>query len=326
MRVVVVNQRLAKRTGTELATWEVGRALARRGHSVTVMAPILGPLAEEIAEEGMVSVSPLNSIRDRPDVIHLNHLTPIADVTAKFPGVPILLQWHTFVPVNLRIPHADISVVCGVTPTINNEIALSTGRMPDAVLGNYVDLSQFTPRTTRLPDAPKKWLLVGQQRGSRRYVWNVLRAAMARQARLSFVGPRFFKRIANLPAYAAEFDLVIASGRCALESLAAGASVIVGDTKGLGDIVTMENVEMYRIGNFSCGTFGGPMSYRGLLTAVDRYDPEVASMAAKWIRDQAAIKHGAARFEQLYQLAIDRAKQRRPCVVASPVIDLSISD
>lgn len=313
MRVVVVNERLAKRTGTELAAWEVGRALSRRGHTVTVTAPVLGPLAEEIAKEGVVRVAPLNAIGDHPDIIHLNHLSSVSEITDRFPGAPILMQWHTLVPADFNIPD-EISVVCGVTPIINKQIALYTGRKPDALLGNFVDLSQFAPRMAPLPDAPRKWLLVGQQRGSRRVVWAVLRAAMARRARLTLVGPRFFRRVANLPAYAAEFDLVIASGRCALESLAAGASVIVGDAKGVGDIITPKNVELYRTGNFSCGTFDGPMTYSKLLAAVDQYDPEAASSATRWIREEAAIEHGVSHLEQLYTLAIARTFQQQPHV------------
>lgn len=311
MRILLVNERLAKRTGTELAAWETGRALARRGYAVTLAALELGRLAQEIADEGIVSVAPLFSVPDRPDVIHLNQLTPHAEVVARFPGIPILLQWHTYVSSRFRIPDdGSISVVCGVTPTINREIALSTGRTPDALLGNFVDLSRFALRGKPLPDVPRNWLLVGQQRGSRRLLPTVLRAAMNRRARLRLVGPRFFKRIPNFPAYAAECDLVIASGRCALESLAAGAGLIVGDSRGVGDFVTSENVKRYRTGNFSFSTFDQPMTYSSLLAAVDRYDPIAGSAASSWLRQDAGLEQGIVQFEQLYRLAIDRTQAR----------------
>ncbi|SNY39791.1 hypothetical protein SAMN06297129_0641 [Pseudooceanicola antarcticus] len=317
MRIVIANERLAKRTGTELAARDLGRALKARGHDVILTAPSLGPLAEELRlDEGLQVVEP-DQLGPRPDVIHLNDLCLAQDLAARFPDVPMLLQWHRFVPEDFALPVPQIARTCGVTPRMNRKIARRLGVEPEQVLGNYVDLSRFAPRSAPLPDRPRRLLLVGQQKRGRRLLVLATLAARILGLKLTAVGPRYFRRVENLPAVARDFDIAIASGRSALECLAAGCALLPGDPKGLGELVTPENLERYRSGNFSQSTFDAPLKLGVLVRRLRSYDAVSATMASQALREMADMATtGVSDFEAVY-MSLLQGRRSKPVLSGS---------
>lgn len=310
MKIVIANERLAKRTGTELAARDVAHALQKRGHDVVMTALELGPLAREMADVDGLQIAQPDSIGFQPDVIHLNDLGLAQTLSEQFPSVPMLLHWHKFVPEDFALPSENIRVLCGTTPRINDKIERLTGTVPDALLGNFVDFSRFSARQTKLPSRPSQLLLVGQQKRGMRMLTLMLMVASRNRVRLNLVGPRFLKRVDNLPAHAAQFDLAIASGRCALECIAAGTGLVVADSNGVGDFVTTANYDRFRDGNFSYGSFSGELSYKRLLAAVQKYDAEEAQAVHEKVRREADIATQIAQIEELYSLTIARGNLR----------------
>lgn len=309
MHVLIANERLSKRTGTEMAARDLAAALAARGHRVTLTAPVLGPLAEELRRDEGREVRPPEALI-RPDLVHLNDLSLAAPLAARFPGVPMLLQWHRRVPDDFALPVPEIRMICGVTPTMNRKIHRLLGRPADALLGNYVDMSRFVPREAPLPQVPRRLLLVGQQKRDRTLLGYSLLAAARLGMRLSLVGPRYLKRVENLPAHARGFDIAIASGRCAMECLAAGAGLVLAGPAGLGGFVTPEGLPHVREGNFAPGVFRSPLTLRGLLTELRAYDAGQAEAAARDLREMADIRRGVIEIERLYHRMLPPEAQR----------------
>jgi hypothetical protein len=68
---LIVNERFAKRTGTEIVTRDYSLGLARRGHRVAILTGKAGDIAAEVESNGVcVSTDPA-AIPFRPDIILL---------------------------------------------------------------------------------------------------------------------------------------------------------------------------------------------------------------------------------------------------------------
>ncbi|PWW02079.1 hypothetical protein DFR52_102746 [Hoeflea marina] len=310
MRILIVNERMSKRTGTEIATRDLAQGLSHRRHEVVVLAEETGPLAEEVRAAGVPVTDTIAGIGMFPDVIHFNDLGMAVEVSSAFPAAAACLQWHRTVPATFSIAGTNISVLCGVSPRINEKMAWFGGVDTDGLLNNTVDLTGFRARATPLPPVPGRWLLVGQQKRGYGLMLKLKWLAMRHGATLDLVGPRFFRRVSNLPEHTRSYDLVFASGRCALEAACSGAGVIVTDYHGVADFLGSGRVKRYYQGNFSYRLFGSPVTARSLAAAIAEYDPEQAALASAWLRTHADLEVGLDRTLALYRLAIARRAGR----------------
>lgn len=306
MKVLIVNERLSKRTGTEIVTRDLALGLANRRHEVEVLTGQKGRLAKEVEAAGINVATAVGRIGFSPDVIHFNDLSLAGFVSRAYPDVPALLQWHRSIPKTFTVESTNIKVLCGVNPYLVNRIEHCTARKSDGLLNNYVNLRLFQPPARELPTRPKRWLLVGQQKKGYVLMARLRWVALRHGAELDLVGPRYFRRVDNLPAFTRDYHLVFASGRCALEAACSGAGVIVTDFHGVAGFLRSDNVQRYYEGNFSYGLFGAPPSARSLAKAVADYDPEEARHATRWLRENANIERGLGKITKLYKLAVER--------------------
>jgi len=311
MKILIVNERLAKRTGTEIVSRDFGLGLASRGIDVTILTPERGAMAEEVEAAGVPVCSDPASVPFTPDVIHFNDLTLASATTAAFPDTPALLQWHRFVEADFSIEGTRITSIVGVSRRIVEKIERYTGIQTDGVFGNYVDLGLFEPRRSALPAKPRRWLLVGQQKRGYELCAKLAALALSRGIILHVAGPRYFRRMHNLPQVCAGYDLVFASGRCALEASCAGAGVVATDFHGVGDFIDAENVRWFHEGNFSYRSFREPATMKSLRRAIDAYRPEGAAEASVWLRANANLERGIDRLIGLYKGALSRSEPRK---------------
>ncbi|MBU0584445.1 MAG: hypothetical protein KKB66_20025 [Alphaproteobacteria bacterium] len=304
MNSLIVNERFAKRTGTEIVTRDYSLGLARRGHRVAILTGEAGDIATEVESNGVcVSTDPA-AIPFRPDIIHFNDLTMAQETTRAFPSTPAVLQWHRFVPTSFSVEGTNIVAITGVSQRIIEKIARYTGRPTHGLVHNYVDLRRFEARSAPLPARPARWLLVGQQKRGYGLYAQLSWIALKHGRMLRSVGPRYFNRVDNLPKACAEFDLVFASGRCALEACCAGAGVVVTDFNGVGGFLTGDNIRQYYKGNFSYRSFSSPVSLDALNRAIDDYDPAQAARATQWLRENADLEKGIDRLLALYEATL----------------------
>ena len=110
-----------------------------------------------------------------------------------------------------------------------------------------------------------------------------------------------------------EYDLVFASGRSALESLASGTAVIICNTFGLGPMVTAAEVDKLRTLNFGAmSTFGTTFDVDQVLVQVNRYSAEDATEASSRVRSVAGLDATVDRLLGLYADIIDEQRQTPP--------------
>ena len=69
--------------------------LSKMGHAPMIFAPTLGPQAARMQARGHIVVDRLAKLPQRPDVMHLQHITPALMALAAFPDVPAVFSCHS---------------------------------------------------------------------------------------------------------------------------------------------------------------------------------------------------------------------------------------
>jgi hypothetical protein len=102
-------------------------------------------------------------------------------------------------------------------------------------------------------------------------------------------------------------DLVFASGRMAIEALAAGTAVINADRFGIGGMITRGKFDDFLMANFAIGALSMPPTEAAIAQALDAYDAEDAAAVTARVRHDCDIAAGAERLETIYQSVLDEA-------------------
>src|SRR5262245_47795820 len=88
LRVLITNQSLWFRSGTEMYARDLALVLARRGHEPVVFSPRPGVVADELRAAGVRVTSNLDRIHGKPDVIHAHHTLETLEALSRFPNTP----------------------------------------------------------------------------------------------------------------------------------------------------------------------------------------------------------------------------------------------
>jgi len=73
MRILITNNTLSNRAGTELYVRDLAVALLKRGHQPIAYSTRLGSVAEELRRATVPVINDLDSLSAAPDLIHGQH-------------------------------------------------------------------------------------------------------------------------------------------------------------------------------------------------------------------------------------------------------------
>lgn len=298
LRVLMTNLTLAGRTGTEIVTRDLAMALRRAGHAPTVYTPRPGPIAEELRASGIPVVSDIAGIAEAPDVIHGHHVIQTGVAAARFPETPAVfvchdaVAWHDAPP---RLP--NIRAFVGVSGRCAERL-IAAGAPPEAVsvIPNGVDTDRFQPGGP-LPKKPRRALAFAKDEA---HLPAVVAACETRGIALDIVGGAV-GRIEPAPERLIPgYDLVFATGLCALEAIACLRPVVVCDGRGLAGMATPETYDLMRAGNFGLALLTRPLTAEAVGTEIDLYDPLGAAALGVKVRREAALDVRVAAWTELY--------------------------
>ncbi|HYX40818.1 MAG TPA: glycosyltransferase, partial [Pyrinomonadaceae bacterium] len=217
LKVLITNQALDQRAGTELYVRDVATALLRRGHAPVVYSPRLGAVAREIRAATVPVVDDLDALAFTPDIIHGQHNLETMTALLRFPTVPAVFfchGWQDWREAPPRFPRLLRYVA--VDETCRDRL-LCEHAIPEArvrLLLNFVDLERFKPRGP-LPARPQRALVFGNNAHQETYLVEV-RAACARAGiELDVTGWRNGNASAQPEQLLGQYDLVFAKARCA---------------------------------------------------------------------------------------------------------------
>ncbi len=316
LHVLITNVTLRSRTGTELVVRDLALGLAARGHRPMVYSPELGDIAAEIAAAGVPVVSALDEVPHVPDLVHGHHHVPTVEALLHFPTARGLFVCHdriawTDVPPPLARVRRYVAVDRNCLERLQNH-GVAAERC--VIIGNAVDTQRFRPRGP-LPAVPRRALVFSNYAGAGTYLEAVQQACQEAGLALDVIGSGSGRSSAAPEHLLGGYDVVFAKARCAIEAMAAGAAVILCDTRGLGPLVTADEVERLRAWNFGMRLLNGPLEADAILAQLRRYDPADAMRVRDHIRGHAALTSALDDYLVLYHDIL--AEQDGPTVPAT---------
>jgi hypothetical protein len=311
-RVLITNNTLAGRAGTELYVRDVAAELLARGHQVVAYSSVLGEVADEIRAATVSVVDRLDPVSIPPDVIHGHHHLETMTALLHYPEVPAVFFCHGWLPVEEMPPKFPrILRYVAVDRTCRDRLIDENGIAPERVrlLLNFVDLKRFKPRGP-LPEKPARALVLSNQATESGNL-PAIRGACARFG----ISPDAAGHAVGNPTACPEkllrgYDLVFAKGRAALEALAVGAAVIVCDAVGAGPMVTPRNVEALRQLNFGIRALRNRIDVETISAEIARYNASEAEEVTRWVRSNARMDDAVDQLVALYEEVIEEHRQR----------------
>ena len=315
MRVLLTNNGLAMRAGTELYVRDVALGLLERGHQPVVYSTVLGDVAEELRRATVPVVDHLGKLAVAPDLIHGQHHLETVTALLHFPCVPAVYVCHGWLPwveAPPRLPR--ILRWVAVDDTVHDRLVLESGIPPERVevLLNFVDLARFKPRGP-LPSRPSRALVFSNLADERSHLPAVRKACRAADIEVDSIGKRAGRHAARPEEHLGAYDLVFAKGRAALEALAVGCAVVLCDRAGAGPLVTADGLARLRRLNFGIRALQKPVDAAWLAGQIERYDAADAARASATLRRECGSATSLDALVALYEDVLEEfARQPRP--------------
>ncbi len=306
MNILFATLRLDEFSGTILYLRDLAYALLQRGHSLVVYSPrIGGGAAEQLRQLTIPVVNSMSNLSFTPEVIHAQHFHETAAALVRYPGVPAVYVCHDWSSVHDAPPNLKrIRRYVAVDETCRDrlrELGVADGRA--AVVFNAVNLERFRKRPNPLPRQPARALVFSNNATESGYLEIVRAACRETGLTLDVVGAGVGNPQARPERILADYDLVFAKAKAAMEAMAVGAAVILCDSYGTGPLVTPENVEGLRRLNFGRRTIQGPFLKDALVEQIRRYSSSNAEAVCDWIRTHADLAQMVDAMLQVYHSA-----------------------
>jgi hypothetical protein len=310
MRVLLTNNTLASRAGSELYLRDVALALLRRGHQPVAYSTLLGTVADELRALTVPVIDDLSQLGWTPDLIHAHHHLDAMTALLRFPRVPAVLFCHGWIPweeTPVAFPsirrHVAIDDAC-------HDRLISSGILADGIrtIRTFVDLERFRLRSS-FEDRPRRALVLSNSApadGSTAIIREACRRAGIEQ--LDLAGETS-GRIADRPEdLLPQYDIVFAKGRAAHEAAATGAAVIVSDYARFGGLLTLENYESWRRLNFGLRTLTRPLDAGLIAGEINRYNAADTAFLAARLRAEAGLDSAMEQILAVYaEIEAERA-------------------
>ena len=286
LRVLITNNALAARGGSELYVRDISLGLMKRGHEPVAYSTMLGAVARELRAARVSVVDDLSQLTIAPDVIHGHHHMETMTALLHFPRTPAIHFCHSstnWLETPLRFPR----IVRYVAVDHACRDRLSLHDVPEErirVLLNFVDLDRFKARETPLPPRPERALVFSNYANEETHLPAVREACKRANITLDVLGNGARGGTDQPETILRDYDLVFAKARCALEALASGAAVILCDAKGAGPLVSTREFERLRPLNFGIRTLTKPLDVDTILREINLYDAADAAAVTRTVR------------------------------------------
>lgn len=306
MRVLLTNNSLDARAGSELYVRDVAVGLLRRGHRPVVFSRRLGAVADELRAATVPVVDDLACVAERPDLIHGQHHLETMVALLHFPGVPAVFFCHGWIPWEERPPvFPRLRRYVAVDEPCRERLVAEHGIPPGSVevVPNFVDLERFAPRQP-LPSKPRRALVFSNRVGEECHLPTIREACTRFGIALEAAGAASGRVLERPEKVLPGFDIVFGKGRSALEAMAVGAAVVVCDADGLGPMVTAAELPRLRSLNFGVRLLRRPVEADTVAVEIGRYDADDAAVVTARIRAESGLEAALDRIEAVYESAL----------------------
>lgn len=302
MKILFTNNTLASPAGSELVVVELADALRRRGHLVAAYSTNLGEVADRLRGLSIPVISdPLKS-PFVPDLIHGQHHLDAMAALCAFPGSPAIYHCHGFVPWLETSPrHPRIHRYVGMCEVISERLRIELALPESSVttIPNWVDIDRFY-RVRQPSEQPSKALIYSRSFDPVTWHGNQLYKAFASLG----IQLDHFSCVAedrSPELYLPEYDIVLSSGRSALEAMASGCAVIPLSAVSCLGFVTCNNFDSFRRQNFSPRLQSPQLCAEHVRQILRTYSSDEARLVTERVRSECTLAIAAATLEDVYQ-------------------------
>jgi len=306
LTVLLTNNSLAHRAGSETYVRDVAVSLLRRGHRPIAFSLSLGDMAHELRQATVPVIDDLDRLGVLPDVIHGHHHVETFMAALALPDVPIVQFCHGWLPwEELPLRHPAVRRYVAVDEVCRDRLIFEEGIPPEQVdvVLNFVDLKRFRPRSP-LPPRPVRALVFSNAAGPDGYVRAIKAACEAAHIRLDVAGLHSGAPTPTPELLLREYDLVFAKARSALEALVVGCAVVMADHAGCGPLVTSGNYASVRPRNFGIRELRHAHDPAWYADQIAMYDPADAAAVSARARTEADLEPAMDRLLDTYRAAI----------------------
>lgn len=274
----------------------------------------LGQLPRLLDHDGIPVTTNPRGLDFRPDIIHGQHHLDAMTALASLPGVPAVYHCHGAVWRETPPVHPRIHRYLAMSRT-QKERMMIEGNLRDQdidVVLNSVDLTKF--RDVRvIPTRPSRVLFYNGHHQPESPTLAAAREA-ARRLGLEFeiLGWHFGKMTQHPEQELLKYDIVLASGRSAIDAMACGCAVMVLGRNTCAELVTPENFGRWRELNFSAASNLPPPEPEKLMRAMERFDAGAVAEVTRCLRASADSKLMVDQVIGIYQQAIEKNKNQLP--------------
>lgn len=316
MRILITNNSLATRAGTELYVRDIAFALKERGHEPWAYSSWLGEVAEELRAGGIKVLDDLERLDVAPDIIHAHHHLEAMTALLRFPRVPAVYFCHGVRPWEEAALHfPSIRRYVAVDDACRDRLmqeGVPAGRIE--LLRTFVDLKRFALRK-EVRKRPRRALVFSNNSGLGPGLWRLrLGCALAGVFHLDVVGSGAGVSVVRPEEILRDYDVVFAKGRAAHEAAASGAAVMVCDYGRHAGLLTTARYEAWRSLNFGYKLLERRMSPASIARELRSYDAADVRAVALRVREEADLEPFMERLTGLYV----ELQAERPALEALP--------
>jgi glycosyl transferase family 4 len=320
LRVLITNNTLAQRCGSELYVRDVAIALLRLGYRPVAYSRNLGTVADDLRLATVPVVDDLAQLGEPPDVIHGHHNFETMTALLHFPSTPAVFFCHGSLPWEEAPPPSPrILRYIAVDDACRDRLVFQHGISSDRIelIPNFVDLERFRPRSA-LPERPAR-ALVFSNHATEGTTLPVIRAACEAESIAVDVAGSGWGRVLDRPEdVLGNYDLVFARARGALEAMAVGTAVITCDFPGLGGFVNPERFDEWRRLNFGLRCLRRPLDADAVRSEIRAYSPAAAAAVSRRVRWEAGLDAAIQKISKVYAQVVE---QWRTGPAADPVAE-----
>lgn len=310
------------RSGAELFVRDMALALHRRGHDVILYSPIMGDMVDELRAVCIACVTELALVTAAPDVIIGNTRDETLACMARFLGVPALSICHDRTASHGRPPlfgrirqYVAVDENCAQRLCLEHGIARSSIRL----VSNGVDLARFQPRAP-LPDKPVRAAIFSNYSTNHEETATIRAACQAHGIELEVIGSGVDRQARSPEQVLAQYDLVFAKARCAMEAMAIGCAVILfNENMGMAGMVTTANVQAWQPWNFGRRLLQTEVSHANVVDAIANYSAADAKSVSDFVRANLSLDATAHQLESIALHIVEDEPNHPPMAPADEI-------
>lgn len=309
LRILFTNNTLRHRAGSELVVLDLTKQLRKMGHLPVAYSSDLGPLAEELRRNCIPVLNDLRDLGFVPDVIHGQHHLDAMTAMLHFPEAPAVYVCHGWIPWEETPPvFPNIQRYIAVSELTAEKLRTTNGIAADqiSIVRNAIDLGRFRKKT--INPTPSSAAIFSNYVSAGPFQ-DLVRGACKKAGidTLDVIGGRSGNLVNNPEEVLANYDLVFAIGRSALEAMATGCAVITASPDGLAGMVDERNVEDWSKHNFALAILDQErLTERCLVEEIRKYRPEAIGATSDHVRRHNNLEQTAGRYLTHYREAIAR--------------------